>query len=93
MVQAVGFTHFVNDHDLSAFWQGEGKGTLYQVCSQPHVKGPAVVTGAGQSLGIQAALRTNLPILNAEAFIPDVVKKHFPAYAAAKDLAIYLSCL
>ena len=51
---------------------------LYQVCSEPHVKGPAVVTGAGQSLGIQAALRTNLSILNAEAIIPDVVKKHFP---------------
>lgn len=66
---------------------------LYQVCSEPHVKGPAAVTGAGQFLGIQAALRTNLSILNAEAIIPDVVKKHFPAYAAAKDLAIYLSCL
>ena len=66
---------------------------LYQVCSQPHVKGPAAVTGAGQSLGIQAALRANLSILNTEAIIPNVVKKHFPAYAAAKDLAIYLSCL
>lgn len=65
---------------------------LYQVLSRSDVKGPACVTGAGSFLGMQAALRAGLSVSDTLAVIPEMFKRHFPAYAAAKDLAIYLSC-
>lgn len=65
---------------------------LYQVLSRSDVKGPAWVTGAGCFLGTQAALRAGLSLSDTLAVIPKMFKRHFPAYAAARDLAIYLSC-
>jgi hypothetical protein len=61
---------------------------LCQVCSRGGVKPVVVATGVGKFLAREAAGRVGIPIVEAEAVIPEGCERHFPACAAARGLLL-----